>query len=63
MVITGDTTQVDLDRRQDSGLTVATQVLKGVPGIGFCHLTAADVVRHPLVQRIVTAYEQYEQSG
>ncbi|WP_247215753.1 PhoH family protein [Synechococcus sp. C9] len=63
MVITGDTTQVDLDRRQDSGLTVAAQVLKGVPGIGFCHLTAADVVRHPLVQRIVTAYEQYEQSG
>ncbi len=63
MVITGDTTQVDLDRRQDSGLTVAAQVLQGVPGIGFCHLTAADVVRHPLVQRIVTAYEQYEQSG
>ncbi len=63
MVITGDTTQVDLDRRQDSGLTVAVQVLRGVPGIGFCQLTAADVVRHPLVQRIVTAYERYEQSG
>lgn len=63
MVITGDTTQVDLDRRQDSGLTVAAQVLRGVPGIGFCQLTAADVVRHPLVQRIVTAYERYELSG
>ncbi|MEN9243868.1 MAG: PhoH family protein, partial [Gloeomargarita sp. DG02_5_bins_242] len=63
MVITGDTTQVDLERRQDSGLTVAAQVLQGVAGIAFCHLTAADVVRHPLVQRIVSAYERYEQRG
>lgn len=60
MVITGDTTQVDLSRREDSGLNVALQVLRGVPGIGFCHLTAADVVRHPLVQQIVQAYERYE---
>lgn len=63
MVITGDTTQVDLDQRQDSGLLVALQVLQGVPGIGFCYLTAADVVRHPLVQRIVQAYERYEGSA
>ncbi|WP_448379739.1 PhoH family protein [Gloeomargarita sp.] len=61
MVITGDMTQVDLDPRQASGLAVAVQVLRGVPGIGFCQLTAADVVRHPLVQRIVSAYERYEQ--
>lgn len=61
MVITGDMTQVDLDERQVSGLAVAVQVLRGVPGIGFCHLTTADVVRHPLVQRIVSAYERYEQ--
>ena len=61
MVITGDMTQVDLDERQVSGLAVAVQVLRGVPGIGFCQLTTADVVRHPLVQRIVSAYERYEQ--
>ena len=61
MVITGDMTQVDLDKQQVSGLAVAVQVLRGVPGIGFCQLTTADVVRHPLVQRIVSAYERYEQ--
>jgi phosphate starvation-inducible protein PhoH and related proteins len=60
MVITGDTTQTDLPMNQQSGLTVALQVLKHVEGIAVCEFTQKDVVRHPLVQRIVSAYEQYE---
>ncbi|QLE54197.1 PhoH family protein [Nostoc sp. TCL26-01] len=60
MVITGDTTQTDLPMNQQSGLTVALQILKHVEGIAFCEFTQKDVVRHPLVQRIVSAYEQYE---
>lgn len=60
MVITGDTTQTDLPINQKSGLAVALQVLKNVEGIGFCEFTQKDVVRHPLVQRIVAAYERYE---
>ncbi|MDB9495430.1 PhoH family protein [Spirulina major CS-329] len=60
MVVTGDITQTDLANQQDSGLVVAQRILKAVEGIAFCQLSAADVVRHPLVQRIVAAYEQYE---
>ncbi|WP_017314954.1 PhoH family protein [Mastigocladopsis repens] len=60
MVITGDMTQTDLLPNQQSGLTVALQVLKHVDGIAFCEFSQKDVVRHPLVQRIVAAYEQYE---
>ncbi len=60
MVITGDITQTDLPMNQQSGLTVALQVLKQVEGISVCEFTQKDVVRHPLVQRIVSAYEQYE---
>lgn len=60
MVVTGDTTQTDLASNQPSGLTVAHKILHGVEGIAFCKLTQADVVRHPLVQRIVAAYETYE---
>jgi phosphate starvation-inducible protein PhoH and related proteins len=60
MVVTGDVTQTDLPSHQDSGLIVAREILKSVEGIAFCQLTAADVVRHPLVQKIVAAYEQYE---
>ena len=56
MVVTGDPTQVDLPRDQLSGLIEAAQVLQGVEGVAICELTAADVVRHPLVQRLVTAY-------
>ena len=55
-VITGDITQTDLPRNQKSGLTEAIEVLSGIPGISFMHFTAQDVVRHPLVQRIVEAY-------
>jgi phosphate starvation-inducible protein PhoH and related proteins len=60
MVITGDATQTDLPAHQASGLAVAEKILRHVEGIAFCHLSQADVVRHPLVQRIVAAYEQQE---
>jgi phosphate starvation-inducible PhoH-like protein len=56
MVVTGDPTQIDLPRGQLSGLIEAAQVLEGVEGIAVCRLSAADVVRHPLVQRLVQAY-------
>ena len=59
-VITGDATQKDLPPDTASGLDIATKVLKDVEDIAFCNLTGADVVRHPLVQRIVNAYEDYE---
>ncbi|MGL6340098.1 MAG: PhoH family protein, partial [Waterburya sp.] len=45
---------------QDSGLIVARKILRKVEGIAFCELTQADVVRHPLVQKIVAAYEQFD---
>ncbi|MBW4474548.1 MAG: PhoH family protein [Stenomitos rutilans HA7619-LM2] len=61
MVVTGDLTQTDLPNYQASGLAVAEKILRSVEGVAFCHLSKADVVRHPLVQRIVAAYEQYEQ--
>ena len=57
MVVTGDVTQIDLDGK-DSGLVHATTVLNGVEGISVCKLTAKDVVRHPLVMRIIRAYEK-----
>ncbi|MBD2626651.1 PhoH family protein [Trichormus variabilis] len=60
MVITGDITQTDLPINQQSGLSIALQILKHVEGIAFCEFTQKDVVRHPLVQRIVAAYEQYD---
>ncbi|WP_136418889.1 MULTISPECIES: PhoH family protein [Oxalobacteraceae] len=56
-VVTGDVTQIDLQRTQKSGLVDAVQILKNVRGIAFTHFTSADVVRHPLVARIVDAYE------
>ncbi len=59
-VITGDITQVDLPRGQASGLRQATDVLKDVDGISFTFFSAHDVVRHPLVQQIVTAYDKFE---
>ncbi len=60
VVITGDATQKDLAPQTVSGLDVALRVLKKVDEIAVCPLTSADVVRHPLVQKIVTAYEDYE---
>lgn len=59
-VITGDITQIDLPRGTRSGLTHVTDVLRDVPGIGFTHFQSKDVVRHPLVQRIVEAYDRYD---
>jgi phosphate starvation-inducible PhoH-like protein len=61
-VVTGDVTQTDLPRGKESGLRHVTRVLRDVPGIEFVFFTAEDVVRHPLVQKIVAAYER-EESG
>ena len=63
VVVTGDRTQKDLPADQISGLDVATKVLTGIEGIAFSALTGADVVRHPLVQKIVMAYESYEEAA
>ena len=60
VIITGDATQKDLPKDVSSGLDVATIVLSGIDGIRICKLTGKDVVRHPLVQKIVNAYEKYE---
>ncbi len=61
-VITGDITQIDLARHQKSGLVEAKQVLKDVRGIAMTHFLSEDVVRHPLVQKIINAYEKFELS-
>jgi phosphate starvation-inducible PhoH-like protein len=55
-VVTGDVTQVDLPEGRESGLAEAERLLKGIEGIAFCHFTEVDVVRHPLVQKIIGAY-------
>ncbi len=60
MVVTGDITQTDLQPYQQSGLIMAMKILRNVEGISFCEFSQKDVVRHPLVQRIVSAYEQHE---
>lgn len=60
VVVTGDATQKDLAPGSVSGMDVALKVLKRVEDIGICQLTSSDVVRHPLVQKIVKAYEEYE---
>ena len=59
-IITGDLSQKDLPHDAQSGLDVALKVLKDIDDISICHLTSLDVVRHPLVQKIVNAYEKYE---
>ncbi len=58
MIVTGDVTQIDLPRSRQSGLLHAPRILKNIPGIEIHHFTTSDVVRHPLVQRIIDAYEQ-----
>ena len=60
VVVTGDLTQVDLPSEKMSGLKVAMKILEGVEGIGFSYLSKNDVVRHPIVQRIVEAYDAFE---
>lgn len=62
-VITGDNTQIDLPKGTVSGLDNAMRVLSGIEDIGICRLTGQDVVRHPLVQKIVNAYEKFENKG
>ncbi len=62
-VITGDITQTDLPSGRVSGLNEALSILSGVEGIRFCHFTEIDVVRHPIVQEIIKAYERYEKRG
>jgi phosphate starvation-inducible PhoH-like protein len=57
-VVTGDVTQVDLPSGQRSGLAEARELLAGIEGIAFCHFTDVDVVRHPLVQKIILAYDR-----
>ena len=59
-VVTGDPSQVDLPAHRESGLTQAVRVLAGVQGLAIVRMSRVDVVRHPLVQRIVAAYEQAE---
>ena len=60
MVITGDKTQIDLPKGVESGLIVAEKILHHVPGIHFQYLEQGDVVRHPLVAKIITAYEEHK---
>ncbi|MDQ2075188.1 PhoH family protein [Marinimicrobium sp. ABcell2] len=62
-VITGDPSQIDLPRGQQSGLRHAIDVLSKVSGISFTHFDSKDVVRHPLVQRIVEAYDDFDEAG
>lgn len=61
VIVTGDRSQIDLPRKQKSGLIETLEILKGVPGIGFVRLEAKDVVRHKLVMRIIDAYTQAEE--
>lgn len=63
VVITGDSTQKDLPAGTISGLEVAVNVIKNIEDISICTLTSKDVVRHPLVQKIVKAYEEFEKKG
>lgn len=63
VVITGDATQKDLPSGTVSGLDVATKVVKNIEDIAICNLTSKDVVRHPLVQKIVKAYEEFERKS
>ncbi|MBL8307810.1 MAG: PhoH family protein [Rubrivivax sp.] len=62
-VVTGDVSQVDLPKGMASGLVEADDILQRVPGVAFTHFTAADVVRHPLVARIVEAYDRHRGDG
>ncbi|MDW8033219.1 MAG: PhoH family protein [Aquificaceae bacterium] len=62
VVITGDITQIDLPRREQSGLVEAVRVLQGIEGISFVWFREEDVVRHPIVARIIKAYEEFERS-
>ena len=62
-VVTGDVTQIDLPKAQQSGLRQVTQILQDVEGVSFSFFTTRDVVRHPLVKRIVAAYEIHDKQN
>ena len=62
-IVTGDITQIDLQRRTDSGLVQVANILKNVDGIGFATLDRSDVVRHPLVMKIIKAYDENHSEG
>ncbi|MCF6466529.1 PhoH family protein [Clostridium sp. Cult2] len=62
-IITGDITQIDLSRGRTSGLVTVSKILSNVEGIDFVYLSKYDIVRHPLVQKIIEAYEKYEKVG
>ena len=59
MAVTGDLTQIDLPRSKTSGLLEVRNILRDVPGVDFHTFSSADVVRHPLVQRIIEAYDRF----
>ena len=59
IVVTGDVTQIDLPKGRRSGLVEAEKILKDVKGIDFCYLKGVDVVRHEMVKRIISAYDEY----
>ena len=59
-IVTGDITQIDLPDGKRSGLREAEKILRDIDGLSFIRLTSKDVVRHPLVQKIVTAYDEYD---
>lgn len=63
VIVTGDMTQIDLPNKMGSGLRQASTILQGVEGIGFTFFTSKDVVRHPLVQRVIEAYERFEETA
>ena len=63
MIVTGDATQIDLPRTVQSGLLQSLRILRGVKGIGIIEYGKKDIVRHPLVQRIVDAYEEREKAS
>jgi phosphate starvation-inducible PhoH-like protein len=62
VVVTGDKTQIDLPKREESGLIQIERILPGIDGIAFCYLGEADVIRHRLVRAIIRAYAE-DQSG
>ncbi len=63
MVITGDVTQIDLDKKLTSGLVQIQDVLRGVEGIDFVRFSEVDVVRHPLVKKIIRAFDAWDERG
>lgn len=62
-IVTGDITQIDLPRGKESGLKIVAKILEGMEGIDLVYLSKYDIIRHPLVQRVIEAYEKYEKQG